>query len=366
MRRMNGPLPFVIAGAFALAAAAGFLAWPHSGGNAAARDLATPLLAVETLQGKPLFFTPPARALLVSLKPDLLLPDDREEHSQRGIEFARALQDPRVFRQLDRRDRFDTLLLAGDVNLFRPLLEHILDTRDFSLVYLDHTSFVFRRAPARKWAPEDFEAIRQKFAGRPAREDAEFLAQSAGRLLAVNQPALAKSCLDEALSKDRKSAAAWTQSGYYSERMRMWDAALTDADAALEIQEDYEPALVLRAQALFATKRYSTAYSVTEKLVEMAPGDPQILFLHARICHQARAFQSEVAALKTLVELAEKAGRPAAGYRIYLAQAYASARQTQSSLEEFEKLEGDDTLTVEQKAYVLDSIHRIRSSEGVQ
>lgn len=300
------------------------------------------------------------------MKPDLLASGDKEEHSQRAIDFARALQDPRVFRQLDRRERFDTLLLAGEVNQFRPLLEHVLDTQDFSLVYLDHTSFVFRRAPVRKWVPEDFEAVRQRFAGRPAREDAEFLAQAAGRLLAVSQPALAKNCLDEALAKDKKSAAAWTQSGYYSERMRQWDQALTDADTALEIQEDYAPAMVLRAQALFATKRYDTAYSVTEKLIDMTPRDPQILFLHARIAHQARAFQSEVAALKTLIELAQKAGQPAGGYRIYLAQAYASSRQTQSSLEEFEKLSSDDTLTVEQREYVLDSIHRIRTSEGAQ
>jgi len=363
MKRMKRPPPAIILGAVVIAAVIGFLCLRRT--HEADREFATPVLAIQRIRSKPLFFTPPARPYLVAMRPDLLVPEDKADHSERALEFARALQNPVLFRQLDRRERFDTLLLAGDLNQFRPLLEHLLETRDFSLVYLDHTSLVFERAPARMWTPEDFEGVREKFSGRPAAEDAEFLAQAAGRLLAVNQPALAKRCLDEALGKDRKSVGAWTQSGYYCERVRQWDEALSDADHALEIQEDYQPAMVLRAQALFATKRFDTAYEVTGRLIEMAPRDPSILFLHARIAHQAHAYESEVGALKTLIELAEKMGQPAAGYRIYLAQAYASEGKAEPSLDEFEKVLTDETLSLEQREYVLDSIARIRSRVGL-
>jgi len=348
----------------AAAGAAGVFATRFFGKRVADPDLTTPVLAIQRLQAGPVFYTPFARPFLVSLKPGLVVPEDRDAHSERATQFARALQNPALWRQLDRREHFDTLLLAGDLNPFRPLLTHLLETRDFSLVYLDQTSLLFRRAPVRQWSPDDFEAVRAKFSTRPAWEQAEFLAQAAGRMLVVNEVALAKRCLDEALEKDHKSASAWTQMGYYHERLKQWTDALSDADAALGIQEDFQPAMVLRAQALFATKRFDTAYGVTQRLVEMAPRDPSVLFLHARIAHQAHAYQSEVAALTTLIDLAEKEGQPVSGYRIYLGQAYASERKAQASLDAFEKVLDDGTITPDQRAYVVESIARIRSRAG--
>ncbi len=337
-------------------AVAGVFATRFFAGHKIDPKLTAPVLAIRRIQSKPVFYTPAAREFLVSLRPDLLVPDDKR--------FAEALQNPALFRQIDRREHFDTVLLAGDLNPFRPLLKHLLETQDFSLVYLDHASLLFRRAPVRKWSPDDFEAIRANFSGEPAWEEAEFLAQAAGRLLAVNEPALAKRCLDEALEKDNKSVAAWTQAGYYAERLAHWDEALTDADTALAVQADYQPAMVLRAQALFATKRFDAAYDVTGTLVEQAPKDPSILFLHARVAHQDHAYVSEIAALKALIDLAEKQGQPLSGYRIYLGQAYASAGQAQPSVDVFEKVLEDPAISADQRAYVRESIARIRGRVG--
>ena len=89
-----------------------------------------------------------------------------------------------------------------------------------------------------------------------------------------------------------------------------------------------------------------------------------MLFLHARIAHQAHAYQSEIGVLKTLIELARKEGAPVTGYRIYLAQAYASSGEANPSLEQFNMALTDESISVDQRAYITDSIARIRNRVG--
>ena len=76
-----------------------------------------------------------------------------------------APQNPKLFRQLDRQHRFDTVLLLDDPSRYQRLLDHLLepepDKRDFKLVYLDHWALVFKRGAAREWTPEDAEAVRR-------------------------------------------------------------------------------------------------------------------------------------------------------------------------------------------------------------
>ncbi len=136
---------------------------------------------------------------------------------------------------------------------------------------------------------------------------------------------------------------------------------MSDADQALSLDESYLAAMVVRAQLLSLSRRYDAAYDVTSRIIERSPRDPFMLFLHARIAHQAHAFQSEIGALKTLVELAQKDGAPVTGYRIYLAQAYAASGDAQPSLEQFNIALADDSISADQRAYIVDSIARIRS-----
>ena len=75
-----------------------------------------------------------------------------------------AVQNPKLFRQLDRQHRFDTLLLVGDPSQYRPLLEHLLEAKDWTLQYLDHTSLIYRRSAETPWKPDDFVAIRERLA----------------------------------------------------------------------------------------------------------------------------------------------------------------------------------------------------------
>ncbi len=206
-------IPYLAAGL--LAALSARFIWPAK----ADPELTTPLLAVRALTAKPVFYTPYARPFLVASRPDLTVPDDRNKDSSRVEQFALAMQNPALWRRLDHKEHFETVLLAGP-NQFRPLVQHLLDTKDFSLVYVDHTSLIFQRNAPRKWDPQDLNVVREKFAHSSASSQAEFLAQAAGRLIWVNQPRLAKSYLDEAIRKDKKNVAAWTQSAEYHLRLK--------------------------------------------------------------------------------------------------------------------------------------------------
>jgi tetratricopeptide (TPR) repeat protein len=278
----------------------------------------------------------------------------------RGKEFPPAGQNPKLFRQLDRVYYFDALLLAGDPAAFGPLLRHLRETKDWTLTYLDHTALGFRRAPAKDWTPADIRLLREKFAGRDTATRVLFLSGLASRLLAIDRTSDALDAIDEALKLDAKSPEALTQMAIYKMRFAMWTDALDAADDALAARKDYPPALAIRAQALYALRKSSDAYSASQKLLALAPEDPQTLFLHARIAHQAHAYDSEVTALRRLVELAEKANLSTSGYRIYLGQALAQRGDRDDALAEFQKAIDAGDLSDEQANFARETIRHIK------
>jgi tetratricopeptide (TPR) repeat protein len=278
----------------------------------------------------------------------------------REKDFAPAAQNPRLFRQLDRVYHFDALLLTGDPSLFRPLLKHLLETKDWTLAYLDQTALGFRRAPAREWTPDDLKPLREKFAAADKATRVLFLSGLASRLMAIDRTADALDALEDALKLDPQSAEALTQRGIYKMRFAMWTDALDAAAAALHSRKDYPPALAIRAQALYALRKFGEAFGASQKLLALAPDDPQTLFLHARIAHEAHAYDSEVAALRHLVELAEKAGQSTSGYRIYLGQALAKRDDRDEALAEFQKAIDAGDLSDEQTDFARETIRHIK------
>ena len=57
------------------------------------------------------------------------------------------------------------LLLLAQPPVFVPetvSLDHLLETQDWKLTYLDHTSLVFRRDTTEAWQPERLQALRQR------------------------------------------------------------------------------------------------------------------------------------------------------------------------------------------------------------
>jgi len=324
-------------------------------------EITTPVLAIEALKSKSLYFTPQARPFLLARTPQTLTHDDLDAQSERSLAFAQATQNPVLWRQLDRKFHFDAVLLCGDPVTYRPLLGHLLDTGDWTLTYLDHTSLIFQRPPAHQWMPADLDAIRKKFVSYPTNERVVFLVQLAGRLSAATQFTLAKQCLDEALKLKPRSPDALTQLALYYAHFGQWKQTLETADAALAGDKNYQPALITKGQALLAMRRFDEALKVSDHLMEMAPHDPQILFLHARISHEAHAYSREIAALEVLIQQAEQQKISTSGYRIYLGQAQAASGAALPALEQFQKALAAGDLSPEQKNFVNQCVERIKS-----
>jgi tetratricopeptide (TPR) repeat protein len=323
--------------------------------------LATPTLALEGLQAKTLYFNGAARPWLLKQRPDLLTEEDHSDSSERTRSFAQAVLNPKLFRQLDRRyQHFDALLLTGDPSQYQPLLDHLLNTKDWTLRYVDSTSLVFRRDAGKKWTLPDLDPLRARFAGQPAGDRAIFLAQTGAKLVAVREMEAAKKLLDEALGLDGSLPDAWAGLSAYHTARGDWREALTEVDRALSLDGEFLPALSTKTLLLYGSKQYGAAYELSSKLVGKFPDDPNILFYHAKIAHEAHAYKAEIPVLLKLIELAGAENRPLSAYQIYLGQAYAKVGDASRSIDQFMLALDDPDLTDAERSQVMDNIMRIK------
>src|SRR6202012_223234 len=104
------PPVFLVAGILVVAVVLVVLAWE---GVFTKRNplLDSPQVALEGLQAKSLYYNGRARAWLLAQRPDLLTDEDRDADSERSRALPQAVQNTTLFRQLDRKYRFDALLL---------------------------------------------------------------------------------------------------------------------------------------------------------------------------------------------------------------------------------------------------------------
>lgn len=325
--------------------------------------LSTPKLALEALSAKTLYYNGPARLWLVKFRPELVAETDKSTPDA-ARSFAQAVEDPKLFRQLDRQARFDTLLLVGNPSQYHLLLEHLLETRDWTLVYLDHTSLIFKRDATDPWTEAKFNAVRERFAQESPHERALFLSEAATKVLAIQNATLGKKLVEESRALDPKLPNAWSAMAQYHLDHGEWNPAIADADRALEIQSDFAPALAAKAQALYASKHFADAYHVSDKLMELVPEDPGLLFYHAKICHEARAFGEEIKALKKLITKAEAEHRPTSGYNVYLGQAYARSGEGEPALKAYAEALSDPELPKEQRTEVETAVATVKSRIG--
>lgn len=327
--------------------------------------LTTPRLALETLTAKVLYFNGPAQSWLLAQRADLLTPEDRDARSTRARAFAQAVVSPTLFRQLDRQNRFDTLLFVGDPSQYRTLLDHLVERKDFTLAYVDHTSLVFKRPAVEKWSLAEVAAVRARLGGPTKREQAEFLALTAAKLTAAHREPEAKTLLDEALALDPKCVEAWSALASYQMNRGEFADALIASDRALALEAKHLGALATRTQLFYATKRYNEAYALSQRLVERLPDDPNVLFKHAQIAHEAHAYKTEIATLEKLIALAEAEHRSTTGYRLYLAQAHTAAGQGKPAIDNFTRVLADPDLPEDQRKFSLESIERIKNRTGL-
>ncbi len=329
-----------------------------------ATQAATPALAMKALSGKSIYYNGPARPWLIAQRRDLMMADDLDENSELSRGFVQAVENPKLFRQLDRQHHFDTLLLVGDPSQYRPLIEHLLEAKDWTLTYLDHTSLIYKRTAAREWQPADLDALAATFSGE--RDRAAFFAQAAVRLLAIRRGADAKACLDKAQALDDGLPEVWNGIAIFRMNRGEWTPAMTNVNRALALDADFLPALATKTQVLYSTKKFSEAYDLSRRLIEAHPNDPGLLFYHAKICHEAHAFTDEIRTMRRLVEIADKAGWPASGYRLYLAQAYAKDGQARPAIEEFTRILADADISKEQRSYAEDTLAQIKERANLR
>ena len=335
----------------------------------------TPQLALGELQGRSLYFDGIALPWLIRLRSDLLTPEDRDAASSRSRAFVQATQNPKLFRQLDRQYRFDTVLLLGDPSNYQRLLDHLIEPepekRDFRLVYLDHWAFVFKRAAAREWQPADGEIVRQKMAGVRGTDRAVFLAQAAGKMIAVRQMDAAKTWLDEAASLHGGSIDVLAGQAGYEITLGRWLQAETYADKALKHDENCVPALAAKVMAMRATAHKMDAFKLSQKLNHLIPEDPVRLWQHAQLAHEAGQNTAEIKALTRLVELARIEGRPSAEYEFFLGEAHAhaaidDAEHARFAIEHLRSAIGDPLLPLEKRKFAEERLATIRERTGLK
>lgn len=324
-----------------------------------------PLLAMEAVSGKALYYNGPAREWLERKRPELLGADDRASSADKLRAFAQAVLDPKSFRQLDRQYRFDALLLLGDPSEYRPLLDHLYATKDFRPVYVDHWAIIFRRDATRPWQAEDFAPLRERIGKLEKSERAICLARTATKLAALRLFSESQALLEEARQLDGKSKEVW--SGYATLHMNRgeWQDALTSADRALKGGSDPLSALAVKTQVLYATKHFSEAYELSKQLIERLPDDPNLLFYHAKIAHEAHAYKAEIDALEKLIARADADQRPVSGYLLYLAQAHTSSGDARRAIDAFMRVLNDPDLPQDQRDFARENIARIKKRTGL-
>jgi len=335
----------------------------------------TPALALENVQGRSLYFNALARGWLMKLRPELLTGEDREDASARTRAFMQATQNPKLFRQLDRQYRFDTVLLVGDPSSYQRLLDHFLEPepekRDFRVVYLDHWAFIFQRQAARAWQPADAEQVRKRISALRSSDRAAVLAAGAAKMLAISQIDGAKRWLDEAKSLDAGSIGVLGGLAGYEITLGRWAQAETYADKALTKDPNFVPALAAKVVAMQATRHKIDAFKYSEKLNTLIPEDPVRLWQHSQLARQAGKTEAEIKSLTRLIELANMEERPAGEYEFFLGEAHAHAALDDAAhaplaLQHLLKAVADPLLKPDKRKFAEERIATIRERTGLR
>jgi predicted Zn-dependent protease len=278
---------------------------------------------------------------------------------------VQAVENPRLFRQLDRQYHFGSVLLCGDPSQYHPLVEHLVETKDFTLRYVDHTSLIFTRDPAEPWTFADVEKVRSRFAAAPKSEQITVRTQTATKLFAVRRFDEGKRLLDEAVAMDAKSPEAWNGLAIYHLNRGASKEALAAVDQALALDSDSLPALATKTQILYAAKRFTEAYTLSQKVIAAREPEPGVLFYHAKIAHEAHAYKSEIQALEKLIAQARAQSRPVSGYQLYLAQAYAASGQAKPAIEAFAAVLADPELPADQRTFAKETMEQVKHRSGL-
>ncbi|NBV87109.1 MAG: hypothetical protein EBS01_12800 [Verrucomicrobia bacterium] len=314
---------------------------------------------LEKTGAKSVYFNGAVWSEALQIKPGWLQPEDHAAGSEHLRSLAQAALSPKLFRQLDRQERFDALLLAGDPVQFRALSEHLQKTQDWSLEWVDAWCSVYRRQKGGGLSKEAVLDIAKRWDQAAPKVRAAALAAMSERLVAAFNLDAAWEVLQIAKLAHEKCAAVWTAEGTYRLARGEWTQAVAAADRALKVGGRDRAARSVKAQGLYFSKHYEEAYELSRALLDEAPEDPVMLFTHAKISHEVRALQEETRLLRKLIDIAERERRPTSWYRVYLGQALAMTGDGPGALAEFDLALGDSELPEDQREFAKSARARV-------
>jgi tetratricopeptide (TPR) repeat protein len=314
---------------------------------------------LNTLGAQRVYFTGAAFPGFKQLPPAWLPEADRVVTSPRVRALAQAAQSPKLFRQMDRQEHFDALLLAGDPIQFKPLLEHLIQSGDWALDWVDPVSLVYVRGTREELTMERIRRVAKQWDNAPKRQRAEAWAAIAERLIAAHRKDAGAELLQAAREADAKAAAVSVAEGNYRLARGEWAKAVQAADQALGVDPRNRAARSVKAQGLYYSKKFAQAYEISRGLLQEAEEDPVMLFNHAKIAHEVRAIEEEIGLLRKLIAIADREQRSSSWYRVFLGQAFASSGKGPESLKEFKLALEDPDLPEEQRAFAKEAMRRV-------
>lgn len=320
----------------------------------AERDLlaTTPQLALERLQkleAKAVFFNGGAVAGIFAAWPSWLTEEDRTIRSPRVRGMAQAALSPKLFRQLDRQEHFDAILLCGDPIQYKPLHEHLLQSGDWALDWVDPFSVVYVRGSSVSFSEEKISEVLARWDSAPDQRKAYAFACVSEKLVAAHRKEAGAKILEKAHQVSEGVAEVWVAEGHFRLARGEMEKAVAAADRALRLDKRDRGAKSVKAQGLYFSRRFEDAYLLSKELLDDAPEDPVMLFNHAKISHEVGAIEEEISILRKLIRIAVKEGRSASWFRVYLGQALGMTGKGKEAIQEFDLALADPDLPEDQR-----------------
>lgn len=271
-----------------------------------------------------------------------------------------ALVSSSEFRKLDRQNRNDLIILSGPPARSRILLDHLLESNDWPLVYLDDAHYVFLRNAPKTWSPASLEELTPFINALSSPEQkADFYTHLGTRLHGIRQNSLAQSQYDKALSIRTDHPPALLGIASLAAANGNWHRVAEITQRILQEQPDAPNALYLAADASYRLRDASKAYQHSSRLLHLVPDQPLYLFLHAKICHASHDYKEEIQTLNKLIAMATEKNLPTASYKMYLAQAYSSNAQPRLALQKFLEIKDSPDLNPDEQSFVQKALDRL-------
>ena len=296
--------------------------------QAARRDirdirLLAPVSIIEQVGEGRVFLNAPALSAARLLAPDLA------SRSPDAASIKALASSPVRWREEDRQDPFQSILLAVPLDESGPMVEMLKSTPDWHLTKIDNQGLLYRRGTH----GNSSENIQTTFAN--TRESALHAAQTAMVMQFLGKNKDARELMGKARETSPGDPLVLIQSATLAAALEQWPTTKKEAELALKKDPSSTQARYLLALALLETGNTSSAAAESATLSAQASRTPSVLWLQARISRQANDPTTEIAALEPLLALAQKQKEEPTLIHIHLAQAWAKRGFAAQALENY-------------------------------